>query len=128
MVVHDDACHLHKFTAARAKASEEAARMAPPTIRYACDVFHMTGHVDAWCLTHCNPKAADLATALEGIRSSVCEFTFTWLSQYQRQTKHMSEYGFKFFLLEMIESHNEDIFARWHATMRENSEAIYAAD
>ena len=26
-------------------------------------------------------------------RTSVCEFTFTWLSRFKHQTKHMSEYG-----------------------------------
>ena len=31
----------------------------------------------------------------------MCEFTFTWLSKYKHQTKHMNEYGFKFFLLDM---------------------------
>lgn len=39
----------------------------------------------------------------------VCEFTFTWLSKYKRQTKHMNEYGFQLFLLDMAWSHNEII-------------------
>ena len=112
-IVHDDACHVHKFTAARADASDVAARLAPPNIRYVCDVFHMSGHVDKWCLTHCNPKAPDAAVALEGVRTSVCEFTFTWLSAYKHQTKHMSEWGFKFFLQEMIMAHNDKIFSEW---------------
>ena len=111
MIVHDDACHLHRFTEARAYMSALAARIAPPRIRYVCDIFHMSGHIDEWCMTHCNPKAPDVAPTLEGIRTSVCEFTFTWLSGYKYQTKHMSEWGFKVFLLEVITGHNEAIFA-----------------
>ena len=44
------------------------------------------------------------------VRTSVCEFTFTWFSQYKHQSKHMSEWGFKFFLLEMCMAHNEHVF------------------
>lgn len=112
LIVHDDACHMHKFTAARASMSEHAARLAPPCIRYVCDEFHMSGHTDDWCMTHCNPKAPDFSEQLDGIRTSVCEFTFTWMSGYKFQTKHMSEWGFKFFLLEMISAHNAAIFKR----------------
>ena len=46
---------------------------------------------------------------MECFRSSVCEFTFTWLSQYKHQTKHMSQFTFNFFLLEMIDAHNDRI-------------------
>ena len=111
MVVHDDACHLHKFAAARASWSPQSTRLAPPQVRYVCDPFHMAGHVDPWCLTHCNPACPDVAPALQNIRTSVCEFTFTWLSAYKHQTKHMSEWGFKLFLLEMVAAHNEAIFS-----------------
>lgn len=111
MVVHDDACHLHKFAARRADASETAARLAPPNVRYVCDLFHMSGHTDEWCMLHCNPKSPDVAPVLQGIRTSVCEFTFTWLSGYKFQTKHMSEWGFKFFLQEMILAHNDSLFS-----------------
>ena len=107
IVVHDDACHLHKFGEARATSSTHAAAISPPAVRYACDGFHMTGHTDAWCLANCHPQSPPIAERMDGIRTSVCEFTFTWLSQYKHQTKHMSDGTFKWFLLEMIESHNE---------------------
>ena len=107
IVVHDDACHLHIFGEARAKSSTHAAAISPPAVRYACDGFHMTGHTDAWCLANCHPQSPPIAERMDGIRTSVCEFTFTWLSQYKHQTKHMSDGTFKWFLLEMIESHNE---------------------
>jgi hypothetical protein len=77
VVVHDDACHLHRFTERRASDSPQAARLAPPAISYICDAFHMSGHTDAWCKANCNPAAPHLKTLVEGVRTSVCEFTFT---------------------------------------------------
>ena len=109
-IVHDDACHLHKFTAARAGHCVHAARLAPPRLRYICDVFHMAGHIDPWCLVHCNPGAPGLSELVSDVRTSVCEFTFTWFSQYKYQSKHMSQAGFNFFLQEMCSAHNDCIF------------------
>ncbi|CAK0860829.1 unnamed protein product [Prorocentrum cordatum] len=99
-----------RFTERRASDSPQAARLAPPAISYICDAFHMSGHTDAWCKANCNPAAPHLKTLVEGVRTSVCEFTFTWMSQYKHQTKHMSEWGFKFFLQEMCMAHNEALF------------------
>lgn len=110
VIVHDDACHLHKFAQARASSSERAQRIAPPSLRYACDSFHMAGHKDAWCRANCDPRSGHFASILAGIRTSVCEFTFAWLSGYKSQTKHMSEWSFRFFLQEVVQFHNESIF------------------
>ncbi|CAK8988953.1 unnamed protein product, partial [Durusdinium trenchii] len=109
VVVHDDACHLHKYGARRAQDSEAAAQIAPPEMKYVCDKFHMAGHTDAWCKETCDPALPANASLLQGIRTSVCEFTFTWLSKYKHQTKHMNKHGFQFFLLDMAWSHNEII-------------------
>ncbi|CAK9060449.1 unnamed protein product [Durusdinium trenchii] len=103
VAVHDDACHLHKYD------SEAAAQIAPPEMKYVCDKFHMAGHTDAWCKETCDPALPANASLLQGIRTSVCEFTFTWLSKYKHQTKHMNKHGFQFFLLDMAWSHNEII-------------------
>ena len=59
-IVHDDACHMHKFCEARATCSQAAACLAPQRVHYICDEFHMVGHTDAWCKVHCNPKAPHL--------------------------------------------------------------------
>ena len=109
-MVHDDACHLHKFCERRAHCSVAAARLAPPRMHYICDVFHMVGHTDSWCTLNCNPRAPHLVQYVDGVRTSVCEFTFTWFSQYKHQSKHMSEWGFKFFLQQMCAAHNDAIF------------------
>ena len=110
-IVHDDACHLHKFCEKRADSFAQAARLSPPQIRYICDAFHMAGHNDAWCRVHCSPYAVDLLPLVKDVRTSVCEFTFTWFSQYKYQTKHMNQHGMKFFLLEMCAAHNDCVFA-----------------
>jgi len=89
--------------------SAAAAGIAPPKLTYVCGKLHMAGHTDAWCRKTCDPDLPEHASVLKGIRTSVCEFTFTWLSKYKHQTKHMNEYGFKFFLLDMAWSHNEII-------------------
>ena len=49
-------------------------------------------------------------TGYKRFGTSVCEFTFTWLSAYRHQTKHMNRFGFNFFLQEMAWSHNDHIF------------------
>ena len=108
-VVHDDACHLHKYCARRAAHSQAAAQLSPPHMTFVCDKFHMAGHTDAWCKQTCDPELPSNSALLAGVRTSVCEFTFTWLSKYKHQTKHMNEYGFQFFLLDMAWSHNEII-------------------
>ena len=109
-VVHDDACHLHKYTERRKHESAHAAALAPPSVRYLCDAFHMAGHVDPWCRRVCDPRSEQNAPILEGVRTSACEFTFTWLSGYKHQTKHMNQFGFRFFLLDLAWSHNDVIF------------------
>ena len=106
ILVHDDACHLHKYTEQRSSDSVEAAQIAPESLKFVCDHFHVSGHTDPWCLAHCHPDSPPFAERLKGIRTSVCEFTFTWLSRYRMQTKHMSEFSFKWFVLEMVDSHN----------------------
>lgn len=111
VIVHDDACHLHKFTDARKADSDLAAKIAPPLMRFICDWFHIKGHTDPWCLVTTHPKIAANAELVAGIRTSVCEFTFTWLSQYKHATKHMSEFTFRWFLLEVIDAHNDRVAA-----------------
>ena len=57
----------------------------------------------------CGPELPSNSAFLAGVGTSVCEFNFTWLSKYKHHTKHMNEYGFQFFLLDMAWSHNEII-------------------
>ena len=55
----------------------------------------------------CAPDAPQHRDLLKGVRTSVCEFTFTWLSRYKHATKHMQQLGFQFFLTQMLDLHNE---------------------
>ena len=91
------------------KESHAAAGIAPPKMAFVCDPFHMTGHTDRWRKETCAPTLECHKQRLEGIRSSVCEFTFTWLSQFKHASKHMSQYGFVWFLTEVCWTHNERI-------------------
>ena len=107
IMIHDDACHLHKFADARKGESSFAAEIAPPQMRFICDVFHIAGHTDPWCLVTTHPKAEGNEALVAGVRTSVCEFTFTWLSQYKHASKHMSQYSFSWFMMEMMDAHNQ---------------------
>ena len=56
-------------------------------------------------------KAPEVASrmegvSMEGVRTSVCDVTFTWLSQYKHHTKHMGEHVFVWFMMEMLDAHN----------------------
>eukprot|EP00435_Cladocopium_sp_Y103_P050535 s3479_g15.t1 len=93
-------------------ASAAAASIAPPAMSFAIDPSHMGNHTDAFCRETCHPELPHHAHQLEEIRTSVCEFTFTWLSAYRHQTKHMNCFGFLFFLQEMAWSHNDNIFGQ----------------
>ena len=107
ILVHDDACPFHKFSVARASSSANAAKIAPDHLCFVCDGFHLSGHKDPWCRANTHPQAPPFAARMKGIRTSVCEFTFSWLSKYRFQTKHISEFGFKWFLLEIIDTHKD---------------------
>ena len=93
------------------QASTAAAALAPPAaMSFAIDPFHLGNRMDAFCRETCHPDLPRHAERLQEIRTSVCEFTFTWLSTYRRQTNHMKRFGFLFFLQEMAWSHNDQIF------------------
>ena len=110
--MHDDACHLCTYATSRAAESSEAQELAQ--LKFVIDEFHMAGHTDPWCLANCHPRSPEVAQRMEGVRTSVCEFTFTWMSQYRHQTKHVTEHSFKWFLMEMFDEHNAFIFKGKH--------------
>ena len=82
---------------------------AIPHVEYASDWFHHGNHTDPWCLETCAPDAPRHKELLAGVRTSVCEFTFTWLSRYKHSTKHMKQFGFLFYIFQMVDLHNEMI-------------------
>ena len=80
--------------------------------------MHFQGHVDPWCHEHCNP---DNLTAMKEVNhvqndykctiihsliilivfqvnSEICEQTFSWMSRYDRITRHMNTERFMFFI------------------------------
>ena len=86
----------------------------------------MTGHTDAWCLAHFHPEAPNpnVAELMKGVRTNVCEFTFTWLNQYKHQTKHMNEYSLQLLLLEMLDTHNRFVARAAQSTCRKLGEPL----
>ena len=86
IIVHDDACHLHKFAASRASSSAHAASVAPDSLCFVCDGFHLSGHKDPWCLANCNPDAPPFAERMRDIRTSVCEL-FSLRASRRSQTE-----------------------------------------
>jgi hypothetical protein len=49
VLLHDDACHLRRFAAAREHCSEFARELAYPRMHFVLDRFHAPAHVDPWC-------------------------------------------------------------------------------
>eukprot|EP00058_Branchiostoma_floridae_P001186 XP_002586674.1 hypothetical protein BRAFLDRAFT_105480 [Branchiostoma floridae] len=102
-IIYDDACHLRKFARnpARADATETTRRLA--NMEMLVDRMHMRGHVDPWCKKHCGTWRFE---DLDLVNTEVCEQVFSWLSRFNRMTKHMNQHRFMFFLLYISHLHN----------------------
>jgi len=83
LVIHDDACHLRKHCASRAKDGAMAAALAYPMIQYVTDRLHARGHIDPWCLATCSPTAACNVELVAGVNTSVCEQLFSKLGRHK---------------------------------------------
>lgn len=106
LIIHDDACHLRRFADKRHDINEFAKHLAYPEMRYIIDRFHARGHVDAWCLANCHPKAPEVQGLLDGINTSICEITFARLSRYKHMFRKMGRWTGQFFVQEVMDSHN----------------------
>ena len=111
VVVHDDACHLRRYAERRASWGDFASSLAHPRIHYLIDRFHARGHIDPWCLKHCHPESAEASSLLQGLNTSVCEWTFQWLGRYKHMYRKMSRWTGAFFVTELIDARNEHHFA-----------------
>lgn len=54
-ICYDDGCHLRKFARhpTRRNITVTAEKLA--SVEIVVDKMHMSGHVDKWCLTNCDP-------------------------------------------------------------------------
>ena len=112
VIVHDDACHLRRFAEKRRNVNAFAASLAFPRITYVVDRFHARGHVDKWCLENCHPDVSAVQGLMDGIKSSICETTSSWLGRYKHMARKINRWAYDFFLLEVIDLHNADMVAR----------------
>ena len=107
VVIHDDACHLRKYTTARAADGDMATRLAFPQIQYITDRLHAKGHVDPWCLANCAPTAECNRSVMENVNSQICEQCFSRLGRHKYVVRAMGPLTSAFFLNEMAEVQNQ---------------------
>lgn len=108
VVVHDDACHLRRYSDARRSASSIAADLAYPTVTYVVDHMHFKGHVDPWCRQQCDPKSAANAPLMEHVNSAACEQLFARLGRHKFSVRGMNQLTAAVFLNEMSALRNQD--------------------
>lgn len=86
---------------------------------YLVDNFHIAGHTTPGCLPpspdnpksefhHSLPKFSAIANA----NTEVAEQAFSWLKRYKHIVKYMSAAKYRYFLYEIIQSHNKRIDKR----------------
>ena len=102
-VVHDDACHLRRFTQ---RWFSDYPHLCYPAIRFIIDKFHYRGHRDSWCRANCAPTLPEHNTILQSVNTSRCEILFQWFSQYKHSFRHMSRLTGHFFVSELTDMHN----------------------
>ena len=101
-IVHDDACHLAKYSLKRAQQCDLAGKMAG--LKWVLDRFHSKGHVDRWCLEHCHPDVHPSVT--EGLNTSVCEMVNSLIGRHKHTYRVLAGATRKFFLQEVVDSRN----------------------
>ena len=111
VVVHDDACHVRRFADRRQGHNEFARSLAFPAITYVVDHFHSATHVDPWCRENCHPETPGMQAVLDGVKTSVCEATTSWLGRYKHTVRKMDRWAANFFLQEVIDLRNSGLVA-----------------
>jgi len=103
-ICYDYACHLMKYAKnkIRKDLTKVSNRMAE--LQYVVDRFHFPNHVDRWCKKMCNPYKCRF---IEKVNTEACEQLFSWLSNYSRMTKYMNRDRFLYFILYVLDSHND---------------------
>ena len=101
-VIHDDACHLRRFSEKHAWRSELGHRLSD--LHWVLDRMHAKTHKDPWCLSHCHPDVNE--TIMAGFNSSAAESCNSTIGRHRFATRHMRPFVRSFFLLEVIETRN----------------------
>ena len=101
-MMHDDACHLRRFSEKHAWRSELCHRLVE--LHCFLDRMHAKTHKDPWCLAHCHPDVNEAIMA--GFNSSAVESCNGTIGRHRFATRHMRPFVRSFFLLEVIVSRN----------------------
>ena len=89
VVVHDDACHMRRYTTNSQDHEELQAQIAHPMVTYVLDRFDARGHLDAWCRATCCTTSPQMQDIVADAVTSICEITFAWLAKYKHMVRKM---------------------------------------
>lgn len=101
-VVHDDACHVLRYSLKRQNHSLLAKQVSE--LSWILDRFHVRGHRDSWCLSRCHPDLFPEIT--RGMNTSACESINHIIGRHKYVYRVMSPGIRYFFLQEVVESRN----------------------
>ena len=99
-VLYDDACHLKKHVDCR-----HVYPMLQKLI-LKIDRFHFQNHTDSWCRKNMDPSTCPL---LDDVNTEIMEQIFAWVKGFTSSLRYMNGINFKFFLLDMLDRHNQEI-------------------
>lgn len=114
-VVHDDACHLRKYSWKHRGRSELAARLAYPRTKYVLDRWHEGGHVDEWCRLNCKSDTEENKAILAGVNTSRAESWNSLMLRHKWLLRAMSRYTRAFFVHEVVDIRNAAMVAQKRA-------------
>lgn len=106
IVVHDDSCHLRRYSSKHQARSELAARLAYPNIRYVLDRWHQSGHVDPWCRQHCWTDTEENEELLRGVNTSRAEAWNALMTRHRHVIRVMCHLTRSFFVNEVVDLRN----------------------
>ena len=101
-LVYDDACHLKRHVDCR--------HVYPllQKLDMKIDRFHFKNHTDVWCKENMDPMKSIF---LKHVNTEVMEQIFSWVKGFVTSLRYMSGINFKFFLLDMLDRHNDEIMS-----------------
>ena len=107
VLIHDDSCHLRRFSERNGDRTELTNRLRHPRIRYILDRMHATGHSDPWCIRECHPDAPQNAQLVQDLNTSAAEVLNSLMSRHRHAVRCIrSRYVRDFFLQEVADSRN----------------------
>ena len=101
-VIHDDACHVLRYSPKHQNTSPLARQIS--SMSWVLDRFHSAGHVDSWCKERCHPSVHE--ELMRDVNSSACERVNAQLGRHKFVYRAMQKGNSTFFLSEVVDSRN----------------------